>query len=55
MDSSCIKGYWIFPELKDVIKLANTEILKILPIIKNALKVPTHNRLIVSKKYNYKS
>ena len=29
--------------------LANIEILKILPIIKNALKVPTHNRLIVSK------
>ena len=29
--------------------LANTEILKILPIIKNALKVPIHNRLIVSK------
>ena len=29
--------------------LTNTEILKILPIIKNALKVPTHNRLIVSK------
>ncbi len=29
--------------------LANTEILKILPIIKNTLKVPTHNRLIVSK------
>ena len=29
--------------------LANTETLKILPIIKNALKVPTHNRLIVSK------
>ena len=29
--------------------LANTEIIKILPIIKNVLKVPTHNRLIVSK------
>ena len=30
-------------------KLTNTEKLKILPIIENALKVPTHNRLIVSK------
>ena len=30
-------------------KLTNTEKLKILPIIENVLKVPTHNRLIVSK------
>ena len=30
-------------------KLTETEKLKILPIIKNVLKVPTHNRLIVSK------
>ena len=30
-------------------KLTNTETLKILPTIKNVLKVPTHNRLIVSK------
>ena len=30
-------------------KLTNTEKLKILPIIENVLKAPTHNRLIVSK------
>ena len=30
-------------------KLTNTETLKILPTIKNVLKMPTHNRLIVSK------
>ncbi|MCS5634737.1 MAG: ATP-binding protein, partial [Candidatus Marinimicrobia bacterium] len=30
-------------------KLINTETLKILPTINNVLKVPTHNRLIVSK------
>ena len=30
-------------------KLTNTETLKILPTIKNVLKMPTHNRLIISK------